>query len=118
MSRICAALLIASLSSLSAVPAAADAPTHWPSQASVLESLGDKLDQYYLDRGVASAYRRALNEFARSGRANGLAGEELAKALTASLQKSHADAHLAVYAPGKGIFGKEDESGEPPLPEN
>jgi len=118
MSRIFAALMFASLAISSGPSAAFDTREQAAATASVVETLGETLDQYYLDRESASIYRQALLEFGRSGQANGLSGEELAKALTAFLQKSHADAHLAVYAPGTGIFGKEDEAGEPSLPEN
>ena len=118
MSRIFAALLLASLSSSPAHSRAAETRDQTATSASVVETLGETLDQYYLDRNTASAYRHALVEAAHSGQIAGLGGEALAKALTSLLQKSHADAHLAVYAPGNGIFGKEDDSGGPPLPEN
>jgi hypothetical protein len=118
MSRFFAALMLASLCISSAPLSAADTSDQATVAGSVVETLGETLDQYYLDRGTASAYRQALIEAAQSGQTDGLGGEALAKALTSLLQKSHADAHLAVYSPGNGIFGKQDESGEPPLPEN
>lgn len=113
-----AALLLASLSSLSAASAAAGAPAQGVQDVSVLESLGKTLDDYYVDRASASAYRLAVSEAGRTGQVSGLFGEDLAKALTALLQKTHSDAHLAVYAPGNGIFGQEDASGEAALPDN
>lgn len=118
MFRILAALSFASLSIASVASAAAEARDRTAVAMPVVDSLGQTLDQFYLDRRVASSYRQALGEFGRSNQAKGLSDEDLAKALTAFLQKSHADAHLAVYAPGNGIFGKEDDSGEAPLPEN
>lgn len=113
-----AALLLASFTDPSIAALAAKTGTEAVSVASVVDALGETLDQYYFDRAVASEYRRASREIARSGQVDGLAGESLAKALTESLQNVHSDAHLAVYEPGNGIFGKEDESGEPPLPDN
>ncbi|QIK95191.1 S41 family peptidase [Sphingomonas sp. HDW15A] len=113
-----AALLLASLSLSPASLQAADTHVESSSASAVIEALGATLDQFYVDRAVGSAYRQALRRFLETGQADGLSGEGLAKALTTFLQQSHADAHLAVYAPGSGIFGKEDESGEPPLPEN
>ena len=117
MSRIFAALCFASLSISSVVGSAAETRNQPILTAPVVTSLSDTLDRYYVDRAVAAHYRDALTRL-DSRQVEGLGNDALAKALTALLQEAHRDAHLAVYPPGTGIFGKEDEAGEPALPEN
>ena len=113
-----AALLLAAPSFAATAAPAPQARTHAEPASAVVAKLGETLDQYYVDSDVASAYRDTLARLYKAGEFNGLSGDALADALTAKLQQSHGDAHLKVYGPGHGIYGKEDENGEAALPDN
>lgn len=112
------ALLLAAPTFTPTAAAAPQARSHADQAAAVVAKLGETLDQYYVDSAVAAAYRDTLARLGKAGEFDGLAGDALADALTAKLQQEHADAHLKVYGPGYGIYGKEDENGEAALPDN
>jgi len=88
------------------------------SPAALVDTLEKRIDEYYVDPASTGAYRAALQGALNGGALSGLAGEPLAAKLNSILQAAHPDLHLSVYAPGNGIFGKEDEKGAPKLPDN
>jgi len=96
--------------------AAQAAPDRRP--AALVAALQARIGDFYVDPAAADIYRAALDKALADGVLDGLAGDALAAKLTAILSAAHPDLHLAIYAPGTGMFGKEDESGEPALPAN
>jgi hypothetical protein len=89
-----------------------------PSTAALVEALEKRLDDFYVDPAVTDSYRAALAKALAAGEFEGLAGDALAARFNVILQAAHPDLHLKVYAPGTGMFGKEDEAGQPDLPAN
>jgi len=98
--------------------AAATAGAVSPRAAAVIEALKSQIGDYYVDPAAVGAYRSALDRAPADGALDSLAGDALAAKLTSILRAAHPDLHLAVYAPGTGIYGKEDENGEANLPAN
>jgi len=115
-------LLAAALASLipaySTARADTDAATVAARPSALVATLATRIDDYYVDPAVAAVYRAALDKSLREGAFDGLAGDALAAKLKSVLQAVHPDLHLSIYAPGSGMFGKEDENGQPDLPAN
>ena len=122
------AAAVAAATPLAAFPAAAAAsslveavaaPTS-PSvdAAALVETLNARIADFYVDPKAAGIYRAALDKALAEGTLDGLSGDALAAKLTSVLRAARPDLHLSVYAPGTGIYGKEDEKGEPDLPAN
>jgi len=115
-------LLAAALASLipaySTARADTDAATVAARPFALVATLATRIDDYYVDPAVAAVYRAALDKSLREGAFDGLAGDALAAKLKSVLQAVHPDLHLSIYAPGSGMFGKEDENGQPDLPAN
>ena len=88
------------------------------SAATLVGTLQDRIDQYYVDPAVTAVYRAALGRALAEGSLDELAAEALAARLNSILQAAHPDLHLSVYAPGTGMFGKEDEQGMANIPAN
>ena len=84
----------------------------------LVNALKTRIDDFYVDPKAASVYRAALDRALAEGAIDGLSGDALAAKLTSILRAAHPDLHLSVYAPGMGIYGKEDENGEADLPAN
>ena len=116
-------LLAAALAA--AIPAYSIAQADTPAAATVaarpsalVAALATRIDDYYVDPGTTRIYRAALDKALAEGAFDGLAGDALAAKLKSVLQAAHPDLHLSIYAPGSGMFGKEDENGQPDLPAN
>jgi len=86
--------------------------------SALVAALATRIDDYYVDPAVTRVYRAALDKALAEGALDGLAGDALAARLKSVLQAAHPDLHLSIYAPGNGMFGKEDEAGQPDLPVN
>jgi hypothetical protein len=86
--------------------------------AALVAALATRIDDYYVDPAATGTYRAALDKALAEGAFDGLAGDALAAKLKSVLQAAHPDLHLSIYAPGNGMFGKEDEAGQPDLPAN
>lgn len=86
--------------------------------SALVAALAMRIDDYYVDPAVTRIYRAALDKALDEGAFDGMAGDALAAKLKSVLQAAHPDLHLSVYAPGIGMFGKEDEDGQPDLPAN
>lgn len=95
--------------------AAAAAPAR---PLAVVAALATRIDDFYVDPGVTAIYRGALDKALAEGALDGLVGDALAAKLTSILQAAHPDVHLSIYGPGSGMFGKEDERGQPKIPAN
>jgi hypothetical protein len=85
---------------------------------SLVAALATRIDDFYVDPAVTRIYRAALDKALAEGAFDGLAGDALAARLKSVLQAAHPDLHLSIYAPGSGMFGKEDEKGQPQIPAN
>ena len=116
-------LLTAALAA--AIPAYSIAQADTPAAATVaarpsalVAALATRIDDYYVDPGTTRIYRAALDKALAEGAFDGLAGDALAAKLKSVLQAAYRDPHLSIYAPGSGMFGKEDENGQPDLPAN
>ena len=117
---IAAAIPMAALSvgaAAAAVQAVAAVPTSGRPTA-LVSVLNTRLDDFYVDPAAAGVYRGALDKALAEGALDGLSGDALAAKLTSILRAARSDLHLSVYAPGTGIYGKEDENGEASLPAN
>ena len=84
----------------------------------LVAALSTRIDDFYVDPAATSAYRAALDKALADGSLNGLPGDALAAKLTSILQAAHPDLHLSIYGPGNGMYGKEDEGGQPNIPAN
>jgi len=116
-------LLAAALAA--AIPAYSIAQADTPAAATLaarpsalVAALATRIDDYYVDPATTRIYRAALDKALAEGAFDGLAGDALAAKLKSVLQAAHPDLHLSIYAPGSGMFGKEDENGQPDLPAN
>ena len=86
--------------------------------SALVAALKARIDDYYVDPSATGIYGAALDKALAEGAFDGLAGDALAEKLKSVLQTAHPDLHLSIYAPGSGMFGKEDEAGQPQIPEN
>lgn len=86
--------------------------------SALVAALKTRIDDYYVDPALTGVYLAALDKALVEGAFDGLAGDALASKLKSVLQAAHPDLHLSIYAPGSGMFGKEDEKGQPQIPEN
>ena len=86
--------------------------------SALVAALKTRIDDYYVDPAETGIYRAALDKALVEGSFDGLAGDALAAKLKSVLQAAHPDLHLSIYAPGSGMFGKEDDEGQPQIPDN
>jgi len=113
-----AAALAAAIPAYSIAHADTVAATVAGRPSALVAALATRIDDYYVDPAVTGVYRAALDKALAEGAFDGLAGDGLAAKLKAVLQAAHPDLHLSIYAPGSGMFGKEDEAGQPQIPAN
>lgn len=113
-----AAALAAAIPAYSTAQADTAAATVVARPSALIAALKTRIDDYYVDPAVTGVYRTALDKALAEGAFDGLAGDALAAKLKAVLQAAHPDLHLSIYAPGSGMFGKEDEQGQPQIPDN
>ena len=113
-----AAALAAAIPAYSTAQADTVAATVAGRPSALVAALETRIDDYYVDPAVTGVYRSALDKALAEGAFDGLAGDGLAAKLKTVLQAAHPDLHLSIYAPGSGMFGKEDEAGQPQIPEN